>query len=306
MQQSSGYSHPRYAASLAEFGSPRALPRCGGWVLERPIAGGPFRDAMGCYPLFACQDWTRLAADLDAIGGNLVSLALVADPFGAYDEALLRRCFDRVIPFKEHFVVDLRQRQDHALPSHHQRAVRAALREVAVERCCSPLEVAEQWLVLYACLTARHRIRGIAAFSPVSLARQLEVPGLVAFRALRGGATVGMTLWYLQSDVAYYHLGAYSESGYAARASYALFWFALAYFGASGAQPRWLNLGAGAGATPANSDGLTRFKRGWSTGTRTAYFCGRIFDAAAYSALADAGGIRADDYFPAYRWGEFC
>ena len=80
-----GYAHPFYAASLAEFGAPLRLPRCGGWVLERSVPGGHARDAMGCYPLFVCQDWRALAADLDDLDGP-VSLSLVSDPFGDYDE----------------------------------------------------------------------------------------------------------------------------------------------------------------------------------------------------------------------------
>ena len=66
-----GYAHPAYAHSLAEFGSPRPLPRSGGWLLERPIPGSPYRDAMGCYPLFAAQDWSRLYSDLDEISGGI-------------------------------------------------------------------------------------------------------------------------------------------------------------------------------------------------------------------------------------------
>ena len=41
---------------------------------------------MGCYPLFACTDWSELAADLAALGRierPPVSLTVVADPFGA-------------------------------------------------------------------------------------------------------------------------------------------------------------------------------------------------------------------------------
>ena len=103
----SGYGHPSYAASLAEFGTPRRLRRSGGWVLERRIAGTEARDAMGCYPLFVCQDWRALEADLDELDG-LVSLALVSDPFGDYDEDVLRRCFrDVLVPFKPHFVTDV-------------------------------------------------------------------------------------------------------------------------------------------------------------------------------------------------------
>ena len=52
------------------------------------------------------------------------------------------------------------------------------------------------------------------------------------------------------------------------------------------------------------TDGLSRFKRGWSTGTRTAYFCGRIFDHARYSEIMSVEGGGTTDYFPAYRKGE--
>jgi len=96
-----GYSHPAYAASLAEFGCPRALPRSGGWLLERPITDTPYRDAMGCYPLFACSDWSKLDLDLEELRGELVSVAIVADPFGEHDPEHLRKCFPTLVtPFK--------------------------------------------------------------------------------------------------------------------------------------------------------------------------------------------------------------
>jgi hypothetical protein len=52
-------------------------------------------------------------------------------------------------------------------------------------------------------------------------------------------------------------------------------------------------------------DGLSFFKKGWSTGTRTAFFCGRILDPERYAQLATARGVAGTDYFPAYREGEF-
>ena len=104
----SGYSHRHYAASLSKFGTPRQLQACDGWILEREIPGTPHRDAMGSYPLFACRDWRLLPTDLDAIGTDLVSLALVPDPFGDHTPELLAECFPDVCrPFKKHFVVDL-------------------------------------------------------------------------------------------------------------------------------------------------------------------------------------------------------
>jgi hypothetical protein len=48
-----GYAHPSYAKSFSEFATPVELPHCGGWALERTIAGSGLRDAMGCYPIFA-------------------------------------------------------------------------------------------------------------------------------------------------------------------------------------------------------------------------------------------------------------
>ena len=121
------------------------------------------------------------------------------------------------------------------------------------------------------------------------------------FRAVHQGVSVGMTLWYIQGEVGYYHLAAYSDVGYALRASFALFAGAIEYFAT---RLRWLNLGAGAGIHSASSDGLTRFKRGWATGTRTAYLCGRICDPARYAEVVQARGVSGADYFPLYRKGE--
>jgi hypothetical protein len=112
-----------------------------------------------------------------------------------------------------------------------------------------------------------------------------------------------MLLWYVQGPVAYYHLGAYSPRGYELRASFALFWFATEYFAARGL--KWLNLGAGAGIKDDGRDGLSRFKKGWSTGTRPAYLCGRVFDRPAYKKLTTETNLTGTRYFPVYRAGEF-
>ena len=299
-----GYLHSRYAESLADLGTPRELRRCGGWILVRQIPWCDFRDAMGCYPLFACQDWSQLNADLEGLVGELVSIALVTDPFGEYDVTFLRVCFpDVVMPFKPHFVVDLSCSMDIFVHPHHRRYARKALHELCVEKCANPTQLLDDWAALYKLLIERHNINGIAGFSRESFAKQLAVPGLVAFRAVYDDKTVGMLLWYIQGHVAYYHLGSYNPQGYELRASFALFWFAIEYFGANGLQ--WLNLGAGAGMGGEGSDGLTRFKRGWSTGTRTAYFCGRVLDHGKYSELVQKTGVSATNYFPDYRAGEF-
>ncbi len=299
----SGYLHPQYAQSLSEWGNPVRLARSGGWILEREIPGTPERDAMGCYPLFACKDWSRLPEDLEELRGELISLSVVTDPFGEYAPDDLHRCFqDVVIPFKEHFIVDLSSTPQSHVVAHHQRSARTSLRSLIIEKCDAPIQFLDEWCQLYDTLVERHAITGLQAFSRSSFARQLSVPGLVAFRAMHKGATVGMILWYVQGNVGYYHLGAYNSLGYEMRASFGLFWHALEYFSLQGLG--WLNLGAGAGLET-SSDGLTRFKSGWATGTRTAYFCGRIFDRERYAEILALRKTQVSDYFPAYRQGEF-
>lgn len=299
----SGYLDPAYAESLSEFGAPLSLPHCGGCLLERKVPHTNLRDAMGCYPLFACQNWSKLKTDLQDLDQDLVSVCLVTDPFGDFDVAYLRECFpDLVKPFKDHFVTDLSQPLESFVHPHHLRNARNALRKLDVERCIRPLAFLDDWASLYEILVQRHEISGITAFSKNSFARQLAVPGIVAFRAVEHDNTVGMLLWYTQDDRAYYHLGAYSQRGYETGASFALFDHALRYFCSQ--EIKWLNLGAAAGSTGSDS-GLARFKQGWSNGVRTAYFCGRILAPTEYERLVAATNTSSTDYFPAYRLGEF-
>jgi len=51
-----GYTDPTYAAALDHLGEPVMLPRSGGQVLLRTIAGTALRDAVGPYPFLACRD----------------------------------------------------------------------------------------------------------------------------------------------------------------------------------------------------------------------------------------------------------
>jgi len=303
-EEATGYSHALYCQSLSEFGKPRYLPESGGWILEREIPDSQKRDAMGCYPLFACSNWSRLRLDLENIGNSLVCVSLVTDPFGEYTPADLKACFpDLAMPFKEHFVVDLSRSSDSIVNTHHRRNVRKALREMCVEKCDTPIDFLDDWTSLYGTLIERHNITGMTAFSRASFAGQLRVPGIEVFRAVHGNATVGMLLWYRQANRAYYHLGAYSSIGYQLGASFALFDYSIRYFAEHGLA--WLNLGSGSGIGGTQEQGLSRFKQGWSTGVRTVYFCGRILDRQSYREISEVRGQAQTRYFPAYRAGEF-
>jgi hypothetical protein len=259
---------------------------------------------MGCYPLFFCQNWSQLHVDLEDIETNLVSLSLVTDPFGEYDPAYLQQCFpDVVIPFKEHFIVDLSRPMNEIVSRHHRKYARRAQTKLHVEKCDEPAHYLDEWITLYDNLAERHGIERIRAFSRTAFAKQLRIPELTMLRAIHKDAAVGAITWFMIGEVAYGHLAGASRAGYELGAAYALYWATIEYFRG---KVRWLDLGAGAGIKNDGTDGLSLFKRGWCTGTRTAHFCGRIFDRGTYERIARAKSISSStDYFPAYREGEF-
>ena len=300
-----GYQNPLYADSLREFGTPLHLAACDGWLLERPIASSALRDAMGPYPLFVCSDWAKLCEDLESVRGRIVSVALVTDPFAPVSESALSTCFERVVRFKEHFVVDLTAPP--SISQHHRYYARRALKRVRVVRQDHPDDAAlDRWTGLYANLVQRHGLRGVKAFSRRAFAAQLRVPGLVMLEAWHERQVVAAHLWFIDGALGYSHLMAQSEEGYRLYAGYALYCEAIGraveFFGEG---VRRMTLGAGAGLGAAATDGLSWFKRGWSNHTLPVYLCGKILDPIAYAALAARTGTADTAYFPAYRAGEF-
>jgi len=293
-----GYLSPDYTASLAGFGRPLVLACSGGSLLERAVPGSADTDAMGPYPLFCCVDWSALPADLARLAGRVVSVVVVTDPFGPGDPLGLSGAFSHGLTrYKDHAVIDLERPLETSACSHHRRNARKALARLMVEELDEPRRYLETWCGLYGELIRRHRLSGMTCFSRESFAVQLAVPGLAAFRAVDDrGETAGMVLWYCQGEVAYYHLAAYSERGYVEKASYALFWRSAERLRD---RVRWLSLGAGAGATCDGSDGLTRFKRGWTSLLRPTYLGRHVASPRRYAELCR--GRPASDFFPAYR-----
>src|SRR5215210_8009130 len=124
----SGYLHQAYAESLGEFGTPLELNHSDGWLLARQIPQTDSSDAMGCYPLFACENWSQLKTDLQQLEDDLISVCLVTDPFGDFDINYLQECFPDVVnPFKQHFVIDLERPIESFVHPHHLRNARKAL-----------------------------------------------------------------------------------------------------------------------------------------------------------------------------------
>jgi hypothetical protein len=293
----SGYANCLYAESLAAFGEARELVHSGGWLLERRIPHTSYCDGMGSYPLFVCRDWSGLQADFEELADRLVTVTVVADPFGNYTLEKLLRSFDVVRSMKPRYVVDLAHVRSSPPSLHHQKRAERALRRVEVQIHQEGLTFLDEWNELYSHLSSRHSLSGVPAFSREAFRAQLSVPGLVVFRALRRGIPVGMHLWYLKDDVAYSHLIALDPAGYKVGAAFALHAAAIRHFTDT---VRWLDLGGGAGLSVPAEDGLAAFKRGWANDQRPSLICGRILNGRVYDELC-RGENQSIDYFPAYR-----
>jgi len=299
-----GYFHPLYARSLSEFGTPVELPQCGGWLLERRIPNSDLKDAMGCYPLFCCTDWSKFGADIEEVKERYLTISVVADPFAPISAGDLSQYFQTVRPFKNHFVIDINDHTNRRISQHHRYYARRALKHMEVTLVHDPKACLDEWMCLYQLLVDRHNLKGIKAFSKSAFAIQFEVPGLMIFQARRSGRTIGMHLWYLQPGIAYSHLSAFDQEGYSLRAAYALHWFAIQEFKRNyGQDLRWIDLGAGAGVEGDARDGLSVFKRGWATDQKVKYFCGSVCNWENYRLLAGTDQI-SSGYFPSYRTGE--
>ena len=301
-----GYCSKDYIHVFSDQGKPVFFDQNMGNLIMRPIFDVPDTyDAMSCYPFFCSTNWSGLCSDINSLSGDLVSVSLVTDPFGDFRIAELRKIFaNRLFLFKNHFIVDFKKNWKASIGKHHNRNIRKALSEVDVEFCTNPSNFLDDWCQLYRNLIYRHNIKGITAFSDHSFRKLLHVPGIEAFRATLNGKTIGMTLWMVQSDIGYYHLGAYNNMGYKKRASFAIFDVALNHYAEKGLN--FLGLGAGAGIQGNSSDGLSRFKDGWANAKRPVYFCGKIFNKEKYFQLTEIHGATGSSYFPAYRTGEFC
>ena len=170
-------------------------------------------------------------------------------------------------PFKSHFINDLSPLRKAPSASTMLAMPAIGLKQVSVERCEDPFPISTIGSVSTLCSLNAIRLPASAHFLATSFATQLKIPGIVCFRAFTDRAncrndSCGMCriAWPTTTS-------AHTQiEGYRLRASFALFRQALDYFAETGLQ--YANLGAGAGLGSCRNDGLSRFKRGWSTAVR--------------------------------------
>ncbi len=295
-----GYLSKSYAASFEQIGASHHLPACDGWAIIRNIPDTPYRDAMGCYPLFSCGSWEDLGSDLSSFPEHTVAFSMVTDPLGDFTDADLQSVFtDLCRPFKQHYILDLEKDVSPVIASNHLRNAKKALKTLQIEACPQPSLQVEAWTDLYANLIKRHQIKGISAFSRAAFQKQFETPGLIVYQAMLEDNLAGMVMFYEMDNAVYYHLAAYTDDGYAHRASFGIFYKAIQDFQSKNL--KWLNMGGGAGMTDSDENGLVRFKKGWTSETRTAWLCGKVLHKPAYQMLSKQNPHASDTFFPAYR-----
>ena len=264
-------------------------------VLVRPIAGAAECDAMGCYPLcvFDANDGIREDfAELARVG--IVSLVIVTDCLTQPDHAFLDAHFDRVRPYKAHYVYDARLPNGDYTKHHRDRARRA--RKSCETRVVALSEHLDSWCACYETLVKKKGITGIQNFSRSYFETISEMPEAVTIAAFAGGEFVSGHIWFRFGRHAHAHLAASTELGYKLRSAFAIYDHAIQLF----RNEYTIDFGGGAGAEASQSDGLADFKRGFANAARENFLCGKILDGAAYERLS-TGPQRTDGYFPAYR-----
>ena len=282
-----GYLHPSYAESFADAGEVRHLRASGSWLLTRDIPGSDRRDALVGYPRLVEHDPRGLHDDIQGIAAlaDVVTMTALTDPLSRLDEELLRPSFPDLVRVEaQHYVADLVS----FWPARdHRHAVRAALGLVDVDVEDAPANLVPAWEALGGVPLPGAEL----GLSDAALARQLALPGCVAFSAQAEDGPVAVAVVYVSGDDATLHALASSAAGEALGARYALVQTIAQDMAGRGL--RSLDLGS-ADADPA-------FMDGWTEELRPSYRCGRIVDRLAYDELVAATGAADRLTFPAYR-----
>lgn len=290
------YNSPAYARSFDGSGVTikNAAP-WGGYFRLRGIDGTGHDDAVMLAPRIpfpdtdSCEEAVRNLRQWDT-----VSAACVPDPLYAPDREALSRIFDVTLPFKTHYICDLKKPV--TLSDNHQRNIRYADKRCEIR----PVDWKNnmgKWLELWNALLERHEIAGWSRFSQEHFEKLATVPGFTVHAAFgkETGEIVAISIWCEAADSVSAHLSVCGAAGYRLKANYALYAEALKIF----SHKHFIDFGSNAGFTDNPEDGLSYFKNGFSNMTAQSFVCGVITDEARYKTLS--ASRPHDSYFPAYR-----
>ncbi len=288
------YATLEYARTLANAGTPLDIQEWQCPVMVRPW-GDEYRDAIGPYPL-AC-----LSPDSDLFGGlqrlrvaGLLTATLVVDGLVGPPLATLRESFDVAGAYKTHYLMDPAVGPYRPTP-HHAHEIKRAIKRGVEVRFVDLHDIIEAWCGLYEQLQSRHDIAGAQRFSHESFRQLADCQGLHTVGAYWNDLLVSCHLWFEHEGRVWSHLAASNDDGYANGAAYAIYDVALQHF-----SRQLVNLGGAAGIERDSSDGLARFKAGFSNRTTIAHIFGSVLNPSVYAVLTQPT-LSSGGYFPAYR-----
>jgi hypothetical protein len=288
------YATADYARSLPHIGEPLEIPEWGTQVLVRPTPHAMRFDATGPYPLGVVSNDADLEAGLERMkAARLVSVVLVFDDRLRPDAGSMAAAFDFARPFKSHFLYD-RSLGPLSLGKHHRYELRRALARVEVSEIVLD-DHRQAWESLYGQLAARHGFTGLHAFPAAHHQALAGLPGLRTFGAFIEGRLVSAHVFVTHEGYAVSHLAASAVEGYQTGAAYAVNDLAVSTL----IDCDVINFGGGAGLGEDPSDGLVRFKKGFSNRTAQSWLCGKVLDREGYGTLS--AGYSDNGFFPVYR-----
>ncbi|MEO0392642.1 MAG: peptidoglycan bridge formation glycyltransferase FemA/FemB family protein [Pseudomonadota bacterium] len=297
------YVQAAYAATNAQDG--RQILDIRVWemaVIERPITPNGGWDIAGSYPITPFPTGLDIPAGLAFMADRgAVSFTAVTDPChpphwadGTIEDA-------HIAPFKAHFVheFDLSRGTHEAIyDKKTRRDVRKSQRLVEVQaHDFNDPTIRSRWVALYQQLMTRHDVAVGAQFSAASFDALASVTGLHCLAA-HGDAGINAMVLFLEHDgIAYVHLAGVNHDGYRTMSQYAIYDYALRFFGQERGC-RLLNLGGAPGHQDDPSHGLAKFKNSFATGTMQSHIVGIVLDKKRYNELS--AGCEGD-FFPRYR-----
>lgn len=271
-----------------------------GLLLKRSISNDLF-DLSNVYPFFTNYNNCSLS-DLyeKAKESQAVSLVLITDPLNPIYMDLSTGPDIQIDSFKLHYICNLKNYEFRKLPENHRRNINKSKKEnlLVIPSIIEDVEKeAKSIFDIYQNLVTRHSIKGVTDYSVQQIEKLISVPGTFLFKVYDSvGHLINASIFYISGEIGniYYHLSCQTEEGYKLNSNFLMMHTAIALFKQLG----FNKLELGAGADGKSSEGLCRFKEGFSTETIKNLIIKIVLRQEIYNKLSENKNTA---FFPAYR-----
>ena len=286
-----GYSSPEYQSVYKSEKAHRHFT-------YRKILGTELLDRTSIYPFYPRE------IDLSEVfdGNGCITTTVISDPLNNNAEWFRGNYIEN---YKQHAVVCLPNWSSTIYPENHKRNIKKGQKEedflVSEVVTFDPKNLVGDFKRVYNILIERHNIAQDAwtHYSEDQIEQLLNVPGAVLFRTSfheddeDNGKTAGYSLFFIDGDNVYYHIGCQTELGYKNNSNFIMMDTAIRFFQRLGL--KYLEIGA---SPDGGGGGLKRFKEGFANETRTNRIIKVIHDQDKYNELCKD---KSGDFFPLYR-----